>query len=517
MKYISLFLACLILLGAFVGCNDKPAATTKKPLASTPQSDATGDPEEEYLELYYDDRVYVREIAGKVVAHIDIKDQVITSTSIATGESDENILKYDYDKGRIIAVGTGTATLVLDDVEYKVRVSPAPITLTIITGHSSGAGSKGNGEESVLCEAGTAYNKSLDMKSSAWKTSLRGSSLGYYAEDRVPEIDCITDDAGKTKGARGVNSALAYEWHNLTGEKMWVMNCAVGGSCINQWQPGHPDKYLDYTIEAMNRAHNILKNEVSAGHYEYKGTYFINFGNSNWDYQNVTGSDELYVEWNDGMWQGTIDGATVDIDGDGEIDTPAALAYLPSWSHKTTNFNHDAPLMHYRAMSEDYPDIFYATTMRRLWSTEEAIVEYFPDINYTTQSGVKLQKPTNMKEFLAEDNKHLAQVSYNALGLDLALSLYQFVTKDYELKSVTLYDVTGGCKEVGSSMTIKVGEKNQFVAISDPCPINDFEITVTGVLTIDELFYVTGTKKGEGELIIKHNGEVVKSVKITVK
>jgi hypothetical protein len=168
-------------------------------------------------------------------------------------------------------------------------------------------------------------------------------------------------------------------------------------------------------------------------------------------------------------------------------------------------------------MTEDYPDIFYATAMRRLWSTEEAIVKYFPYINYTTQSGVKLQKPTNMKEFLAEDNKHLAQVSYNALGLDLALSLYQFVTKDYELKSVTLYDVTGGGKEIGDSITLKVGEKNQFVAISDPVAANDFEITVTGNLTIDELFYVTGTKKGDGELIIKHGDTVVRTVKITVE
>lgn len=90
------------------------------------------------IELLYDDRKDISDVIGVEATTVEITNQVVTSKQIGTDTADENVLVYV--DGKIIAVGTGTATIVADGASYDVTVSAAPISMFLITGHSVGAG-----------------------------------------------------------------------------------------------------------------------------------------------------------------------------------------------------------------------------------------------------------------------------------------------------------------------------------------------------------------------------------------
>lgn len=515
MKMKRFILASLVFACAFSGCTGPATPTT--PTTPKPTTPKPEEPEIEYIEMYYDDRISIREITGGLVTDIEIKDETVTSRVLGSDEADPHVIIYEEESGRIIASGTGTAVLVADGKEYNVRVSAAPITLVFITGHSMGYGSKGNADESVLCPAGQVYNSSMYIKESTWPNSIKGSSLGYTEADRVVNIDSLTKDAnGNRKGVIGVNSALAYEWNRLTGEKIWVVNTAVGGSSSNQWQGDQP--LGRDTVKAMNIATSILKNEVAAGHYEYRTSVVLNFSGANFSYNKVEYDDEKLTAWQDGMWKAFVEGAANDIDGDGEIDAPEMLGYIPDFIARSFAYGSDKPLTIYRSASSEYPHVFLAADMHRGWRSDNDVYSTFPRINYTTHTGVKLERPTTLAGVVADNSGHYFQVAYNAQGFEIAKAIYENIKKDDKLKDVEVFYLDKDLKpvELDGDVKMTVGETRQFVAVPKPFYINDLEITVTGNLKLESIFYVTATAKGEGEIVIKRGDEVVKTVEITV-
>ena len=136
------------------------------------------------IALLYDDR---KELSTLVDATGDvvISDEAVTSYQVGSTEKDAHVLVYE--DGVLYAVGTGTATLTVGEKSYHVTVSPAPISLFMIIGHSSGAGQEGNGSQSVVVEAGQAYSSyhqnSLDV------TEVDGYGLGWGSENRVGGVE----------------------------------------------------------------------------------------------------------------------------------------------------------------------------------------------------------------------------------------------------------------------------------------------------------------------------------------
>jgi len=518
-KFLPLILALICILGLFVGCTSPKTPTTPDVTPSTPKVEEAPEPDEpeiEYIDMYYDDRVNINVLIGGMASTVEIKDQVVTSKVTGTDNADANVLILDEENYRFIAVGTGTAVLVVDGKEYNVRVNPAPITLAVITGHSLGSGSQGNAAQSVVCEGGQAYNTTLWIKEDSWKSGLVGSTLGYSSEDRVKAIDGITNDATGSKGAKGVNSALAYQWNKLSGEKIWVLNCAAGGSCVNEWQPESSKKYLSKTIEAMNYVSNVLKNEVAAGHYSYKTTVVINFSGANFSNVKEEFDDYQLTLWHDAMWRGLVQGATVDINGDGRVDSPRATGYVPCWTINRNVFNVDLPLTYFRAMSKDHPSVFLAAHYKYL-KTDAGIARNFPNLKYTVQDGSQLPRPTKVSEVFAPDKVHLLQVAYNALGFEIAESLYDYVFKTAEITSVSIFNVTNNSAEITTDrVTMTAGEKWQLVFIPNSIAVSNLEIAVEGNLTLVGLGYVTATEKGEGKIIVKCGDEIIRTVTVTI-
>ena len=525
MKKLALFLALIMLVAAFVGCNGTPTPTTPT-TPTTPSTPSTPDePEIEYVEMNFDDRVSLKELVGFSSSDVKIEDQVVTSKIIGTDDPDTDVIRYDSKTGRIIAVGTGTAVLTVGETEFNIRVSAAPITLAIITGHSQGYGSQGKKTQTVLCESGQAYCTHLLLSSEKWNLDWRdafvGSSLGYTEADRVIGIDIMTADGKSAPGEnKGAGAALAFAWHNLTGEKIWVINCAVGGSSINQWQPG--ENYMTYCLEAMNKAANILKNEVAAGHYEYKRTAMFNFSSANLSYNKVEYDDEKLMQWNNAMWKSFVDGSVVDIDGDGEIDKPSSMGYVPGWfASRKTFISEDLPIIYYRAASKDYPHIYIASDLVRLFGTDAGVAANYPKTKYTTQGGGTQYICSTMKEVWAYEEKdpptHLTQLGYNAVGLDMAKHLYNYIYGTSEQTDVEVY-VTDKTSHtlIEGEITISPKEATQLVITPKSGNANDLTIEVTRNLKFDDQFRVSAVAGGKGTITIKRGDTVVRTITVNV-
>jgi hypothetical protein len=211
-----------------------------------------------------------------------------------------------------------------------------------------------------------------------------------------------------------------------------------------------------------------------------------------------------------------------DIDGDGKNDGPKSIGYVASFSQANPKFSTDAPLVYYRGASKKFPKAFVASYLPRFFDTDENIQKYFPDLDYPTRSGKALKKPTTVAQLWADEGKdhysHYQQVGYNAIGFDIAKNLYNYVNRNLTLESLEIFDITDGGKPsaLAESLTMKVGEKHQLVAVSVPTSVNNLDITVEGNLELSGIFYVTATAKGTGKIVIKQGSKVVKTINVTI-
>jgi len=494
--------------------------------------------EEESIALLYDDR---KELTTLVDAQgeVSITDEVVTSFKVGSTQKDDHVLVYQ--DGVVYAVGTGTATLMVGDKSYRVTVSPAPISLFMITGHSGGAGQEGNGSQSVVVEAGQAYSsyhqKSLDV------TEVDGYGLGWGSENRVGgeeglvrptwdsygHIDAFAPGMG---GATSCASGLAYRWNQLTGEKIWIINIAVGGSCINEWLPGakghnkvYDVNYYDQTVSKFTYAQTILKNEVAAGHYLLSKQAIINFAGSNFawysDWSNESLEQDYEVLWN--AYQKDL--FNIDIDGDGETEGLDMLAFAVSASSQV--YSGDRPAVWYMASSNAYGHMVAVSDILDNVCDLNWIQNEFPAIDYTTQS-----KPVSIPDsvfhvnqggtsensiFSGADGVHLNQVVNNAQGLEIGENLVKWFFEDGQktvAESVSLEDRSKN--PLPDTVDITVGESFLLVPRVTPVTVNDLTYEITGAAELEYPLAVKGTSVGTATLTVKQGDRVLKTMTFRV-
>lgn len=486
------------------------------------------------IELLYDDR---KELSSLVdtTGEVTISNEVVTSYKVGTTTKDEHVLVYQ--NGTLYAVGTGTATLTVGDKSYTVHVKAAPISMFLITGHSVGAGQEGNGAQSVVVEAGQVY-------SSFQRTSLptANGGLGYGADVRAGStgtgaLDAFAPGQG---GTRGVGSAMAYRYNQLTGQKVWVMNLAIPGSCINEWLPGvagwHYEKYKDdpakeptylanyaYKYESVlqyfGNAQQIMKNEIAAGHYtlEHMAMFYFsgaNFGNANyndWTYDSLKSDYET-------MWNGLKKDLAMDMDGDGDTETLETMGIVPLWTASNTDYRQDKALNYIMAASGDYPDVFIASDVYRDWVTAAGLAT-FPAINYTTQStavtvptSVSYSASTPNSLFCVADNTHLSQVTYNAVGLDMAQVYYNVTRGNNAVTGITLKFADNSA--VPATVDVAAGVPSKvIVPVLTPEYGGNITVTASEGLEIVWPMAIKATKVGTGTVTFTAGG-VTKTVTV---
>lgn len=487
-------------------------------------------PEDTTIELKYDDRKDLAQLLDTTVETVEITEQNPTSCQVGTDTKDTAVLYYE--DGILYAVGTGTAALTVNGTAYSVTVVPAEISLFMYTGHSVGHGAQGSAAQSVVVEAGQAYSsynpKSLDL------TQVEGYGLGWGASKRVGNEDVSMPGGGNghidafaagNNGTRGSGSALAYRWNQLTGQKVWVINVAVGGSCLNEWMPdaeGHSTTYSDYynTAVAMyTYAQTILTNEIAAGHYALGHMGIIYYCGANqanypdWSYESIRDNYNT-------LWNGFKTAFTRDMNGDGSMETVEFLGLVPYWTESNRNsLGFDKSAAFYMGGCAEYGDIFMASNEYRKYMTLEGLAS-FPAISYTTQS-VTPTVPTavsyaeGVSSVMASDSAHPTQVVYNAIGMDTANNIYAWFTgADQTITSFELNSIQFA--SIPDSATVRVGEGYLVVPVFEPVYAHELSYEVTGNAKIVYPLQVVGTAPGTATLTVKQGDNVLRTVEFTV-
>lgn len=357
------------------------------------------------------------------------------STSIKTyGDSNDDTVI----DGLLEEYGTPT---VYDWLVAEVKVNPADLTLIFVAGQSNAEGwcSTSTGYvpgDSILCEEGTIYstyvphivykaNQITGLKYSsvdetganaskfvagslAGNTSISGSTLTY-------PLNALSEEGN---GKTGPDSGIAYQWNQLTGDKVWIVNAAWGGTSITNWIPG--TVYYDRAEAIFDLAEQTFNAEISAGHYD-KGDILMFWVQGEAD---SSRSASTYVNNFDKMYDGWID--NYDLDGFGIIMVRAAKD-----NHTTEE---DLILTGSRAAlygigaSKQYPKAFIVSNVNEQWVTDSGVSSYFNGkysggkLSYETHRSSSPKIPTTVAA--VHSDIHYSQIAHNENGLTAADGMY---------------------------------------------------------------------------------------------
>ncbi len=280
---------------------------------------AFGAESDEVLTMKYDD--YFTDIDYSTVEIILKGEPESYKVGYGVKEGTKDDAVVTVENGVLHAVGIGTATVKLDDVQYDVTVEAAPISMFLMIGQSNMYGSQGNADQSVVNKNGTVYSsfgmpQSLTEKNAQQfvSSALSGEGANVTVTGKVgylsqSPVNCLTD-AGN--GKVGLDSAFAKKWYELTGNKVWLINAGHGGTAISNWVKGATE--YNEAVALFKAAQQVMKKEITAGHYvlvDY--AYFWFHGCS--DRPNTA---EYYVETFLTMHENLKNDLAFDIDADGE-------------------------------------------------------------------------------------------------------------------------------------------------------------------------------------------------------
>lgn len=491
-------------------------------------------PEAQNISLQYDDRKNLENLLGYSAVDVSISNENVTSYQVGTDTKDEHVIIYE--NGKIIATGIGTADLTVGNTTHKITVTPATISMFMITGHSVGAGDGGNIGQSVVCEDGQVYSAYRPYSI----TSAEGG-LGYGADKRAGCMDSSGNRVDLTSqqhldaftaagvGNMGEGSAFGYQWNKLTGEKVWILNFAVGGSCLNEWQTGvegHASwtKYhYDTAIKSFGYAQTVVKNEIAAGHYTFGHMAMLYHNGVN--YANYPGwtYEKIQADY-DAMWNGYKEALATDMDGDGDTETLEGLGLMPFYNF--TNEYHDLfdkPAGYYMASSAQYPDVFLASNIYFNWMKLEGLSS-FPVPNYPVQNGSTLKVPVSVVHkdnggssadsvFCKADNMHPSQVVHNAVGMDIAQNMYTYLCTAESAQTVTLKDQA---HNPVTHLEMTLGESKHLVAYTAAGVKGNVTYKAEGAVSLQYPLQVVANSTGTGVITAQVGDTVLATVTVTV-
>lgn len=516
---------------------------------------------EKNLSLSYDDRYTFSKSGYSVVA---VQTESVTSYQVSGGAVtktlDEAVLTWAGSGNKVVASGVGTAKVLFaksktNAIQYNVTVKPAKLSVLFLAGQSNMegycAGNTGyQTQYSIACEEGQVYSTYIPSNS-ANAVSITGLSgmTNYFlgskkgsavasAASFVPEAlksDVKKAADGKNllyplnalttagSGKTGPDSALAYQWHQFTGDKVWTINAAWGGTKIEGWKRG--STYYTRANALYASAMNTLEAEKKAGHFT-EGKRLLFWLQGEYD---MNTDVESYMENFESMYMG-LDGSsglksTFSIDATGIIETRALNSgYGAAYQTAADIAMSGARISQYLiANKSDFPNVYLVSNINEEWVTNSTTAAYFK----SAYPGGKLTYPTHSKApalptTVAEvhNDIHYAQVAHNENGLTAAENLYKILTGATGTTEIRWLDEDGASI---SEAYCKVGGTSTLVANVKPLYVPRKGLTYTvdnpDVVTYD---METGTLKGlkkctEGTTLTLYDGvQKLASIKVKV-
>lgn len=415
------------------------------------------------LELTYDDRYSVdsdqehEEYAGYKIDHVTSLTR--NSHPVQNGEvqselEDEVLTKVDDDTVKASGVGTAILTLVpkeenteaeYDEIYVHVTVTAAPLTVMYLMGQSNMEGmcSSNTGHDrgkSVACEPGTVYSsyaptvlgwaKNISgiyfseactasnaadfvAGSLTTDTALAGNTLEY-------PLDQLTGDGdGKT----GPDSALAYEWNRLTGDKVWTVNVAWSGSAIASWLPGQSN--YERAMAVSKLVQKVYQAEIASGHYT-EGHRFMYWLQGETADRNCSSSD-YYNDFNT-MYSNLT--KQLSFEKCGIIMLRSAVGSNENEDELTMTGPRAAQYGIGGSKSVRFSNVYVVTNDNENWVTDAGVQNYFAkyngSLNYPTHDGFT-RVPTGIND--VHYDIHYSQIGHNENGIMAADGMYQIVQK----------------------------------------------------------------------------------------
>lgn len=413
---------------------DSPASTD-----SVSESDPDALPENAIsLTLKYDDRYQFPHAIEK------IKTVTVTSKQIDSEDLDTDVIVENTkgEAGSVIAAGVGNAAVFLENGDvYNVTVEPAVLSVLLILGQSNGEGSTTGDavvynkarSQSVLCEEGQIYS-TYGWSTTGHATTVAGltSSKALGADNAskfvAESLTSIVDREGRKleyplnslssggKGKTGFDSGLAWGWHEFTGEKVWVVNCAAGSTEIISWQKGR----IRYNncLALIAEVRITLEAEIAAGHYtlnKFSGFWLqgeSDSGLSEADYTSRFAAmytdlkADLYLTENK-----PLDGLGIIMVRAFETTFPA----MDTWD----NGPRKAQKAAIAATDGVFADVYLACIENDKWIEDGAVASYwaaaYPDANYPFPLRTAYPLPEKITD--VHNGIHYFQPGYNEIGV----------------------------------------------------------------------------------------------------
>ena len=488
---------------------------------------------EEGVSLQYDDIYSFAEAYPDYhIKKIDTMD--VTSLQVSQGEVADDldtdvVVEYGEDGETLMAVGCGKANVTLESVTGQratvtVSVKAAPLTVMYLSGQSNMQGInpsfKQRSCDSVACVEGTVYDTAYvlggdfpflrkDVENMV-PGNLGGlTQTAPNGEELPASIDLLTAaGTGKT----GPDSGLGYEWNALTGDKVYVVNAAIGSTSINDWQPGEP--CYAAMMKIYKTANQTVDAEVSAGHYKLKKKLFF------WMQGEEDTQVSMGVYRKDFLKMLNHIRDKVELDRIGIITTRAYAGF----GGKSLYMSGPRAALYGLANSVTDKDIYIATSTQELWVSDEAVKSYFSFVyksgrfEYPQRKNAKQKKlPTRMSQVMGKDG-HFCQIGHNENGITAALGMYNIIYGGNTI-SLTFRDSEGEAVtelELKPSDTVKV-----IPTVTDVSESKDIQYKLTGVK--GSYSVRNGTlkveKAGKGQLLAidKETKKTIATLDIKVK
>lgn len=508
--------------------------------------------------LTYDDRLELT-----VFSDIQIIDKGIP-TSYKVGYGVKKNTKDDavitVKNGKLHATGTGVALIELTDDSgkhiYKVTVKKAPISMFLLIGQSNMRGTEGSADQSIANEEGQVYSSygppavlTVDNAAQYIPSALSGekSSVNTVGgKDGVSyyPINSLTE-AGR--GKIGIDSGLAYEWNRMTGDKVWLVNAAHGGTSMQRWIDGKAE--YEEAVAMFKAAQQVMAAEIAAGHYELKNYgYFWLQGCSD-----DTKTAEYYYNAFMSMHKSLKKELAFDLDGDGKKETlkfadiimPRAgrdirTGYREGNRSETTEYSfyqsyldlemRGQRVAQYYLCNQPDNDINLVSNISESWvympDGTNGVASYFKEhypggrVDYPVQVKQPEEWYTPTTPADVHDSIHYNQIGYNEVGIDAARNAaytHGRAEKPEDIKTtVTFYNWTG--YEELSSVSAKAIAQSGTLVVPVVYPVYESK-SVTYKLSDEALSYdfydlVADEGTGDGLTLTSYGADENKTVTV---
>ncbi len=409
-----------------------------------------------------------------------------------------------------------------------VTVNPATLTLMFLTGQSNMEGqcSSSTGYErsaSVACDAGTVYSTyapttssngtniagvgetcSADNASEFVAGSLQGNTNMYGGELPYSLNSLTTEGNGKT----GPDSGLAYEWNQLTGDKVWVVNTAWSGTNISGWVSS--GTYYQRSAAIWEQVLKTFNAEIAAGHYT-AGERLVFW------LQGETGDRTLAAADYESYFDSMYKSMTWALD-------PTAFGIImvrANTGSPTTDDEWEMTgprIAQYWLGSGDsgYSNVYVVSNANEQWVSGSGVSSYFSStypngFTYPMQ-GASKSVPSTVSE--VHGDIHYSQIGHNENGITAAKGMYAAIYNTTAPTSVTWKDEYG--KEISSITFDLEGDITKMVEVVEPIYAAKSVSYDYGNYATYDGTTATLTGNASGDITASYGGNTISTLNIKV-